>query len=120
MPKKILVVDDEPDILEISTVRLEKMGYDVIKVVDAESAIEALEKTRPDLILLDLLLPKMQGDEFCKKIKADPKYADIPVILFTASILRVPSKVREMGADDYIMKPFEPRDLIRKVQKYIG
>ncbi|MDD5595430.1 MAG: response regulator [Candidatus Omnitrophica bacterium] len=122
MAKEILVVDDEPDIRDVGTVRLKHLGYKVVSAVDAEEALVLLEKNIPDLILLDLLLPKMQGDELCKKLKSDDKYKNIPIILFTASSVRtsIPGKVEEMGADDCIMKPFEPQELISKIKKFIG
>jgi DNA-binding response OmpR family regulator len=122
MAKKILVVDDEPDMLDLTTIRLKKIGYEIIEAVDAEEAMDIIEKTLPDLILLDLLLPKMQGDEFCKKLKSDNKFKNIPIILFTASAIRtsLPEKIKEMGADDCIMKPFEPAELLGKVKKFIG
>ena len=120
MPKKILVVDDEPDILKLAVVRLEAFGYEVLMAEKSEEALELLGKTKPDLILLDLLLPKMQGDVLCKKLKADPELKHIPIILFTASAIRVPEKVKEMGADDYIVKPFEPDGLLFKIKKFIG
>ncbi|MFA5231910.1 MAG: response regulator [Candidatus Omnitrophota bacterium] len=122
MAKMILVVDDEPDILDLATVRLKKLGYEIIEAVDAEEAIALLQNNTPDLILLDLLLPKMQGDELCKKLKSDEKYKNIPIILFTASTIRpsVSEKMNEMGADDCIIKPFEPQELIGKVKQFIG
>ncbi|MDD5291979.1 MAG: response regulator [Candidatus Omnitrophica bacterium] len=122
MAKRILVVDDEPDMLDLATVRLKKLGYKIIEAVDAEEALAILQKDTPDLILLDLLLPKMQGDELCKKLKSDDKFKNIPVILFTASAIRtsLPEKIKEIGADDCIMKPFEPEELLGKVKKFIG
>jgi CheY-like chemotaxis protein len=122
MAKKILVVDDEPDILEVATVRLKHLGYEIIPAVDAEEALTILQKDAPDLILLDLLLPKMQGDDLCKKLKSDDKYKKIPIVLFTASVIRpnLPEKIKEIGADDCIMKPFEPEELIGKIKKFIG
>jgi len=120
MAKKILVVDDEPDILKLAVMRLESSGYEVLMAQTGEETLELLEKTTPDLILLDLLLPKMQGDVLCKKIKSDPKLKHIPVILFTASSIRVPARVGEIGADDYIVKPFEPDELLFKIKKFIG
>lgn len=122
MAKKILVVDDEPDILDLATVRLKKLGYKIVEAVDAEEALVILQKDIPDLILLDLLLPKMQGDQLCKKLKSDDKFKHIPVILFTASAIRpsLPEKIKEMGADDCIIKPFEPEELLTKVKKFIG
>ena len=122
MAKKILVVDDEPDILDVATVRLKHLGYEIIPAVDAEEVLAFLQNNTPDLILLDLLLPKMQGDELCKKLKSDDKYKNIPVILFTASTIRpgLPEKIKEIGADDCIIKPFEPEELLGKVKKIIG
>jgi DNA-binding response OmpR family regulator len=120
MSKKILIVDDEPDILAVTVTRLETSGYEVLMAKDGEEALKLLKKSKPDLILLDLLLPKMQGDELCKKLKSDVKFKHMPIILFTASIIRVPAKVEEMGADDYILKPFEPEELLFKIKKFIG
>ncbi|MFA5143839.1 MAG: response regulator [Candidatus Omnitrophota bacterium] len=122
MAKKILFVDDEPDILDLATVRLKKLGYEVIEAVDAEEAMDIIQKTPPDLILLDLLLPKMQGDELCKKLKSDDKYKGIPIILFTASAIRpsLPENIKAMGADDCILKPFVPEELLGKVKRFIG
>jgi len=122
MAKKILVVDDEPDMLDLATVRLKKLGYEIIEAIDAEEALAILQKEAPDLILLDLLLPKMQGDELCKKIKSDDKIKNIPIILFTAGAVfsGFSEKLKEIGADDCIMKPFEPGELLSKVKKFIG
>lgn len=120
MKKKILIIDDEPDILTLAVARLETSGYQVLKAVDSEEAIEIMKTERPDLILLDLLLPNMQGDELCKKLKSDPNFKDIPIVLFTASIVRVPAKVKDMGADDYILKPFTPEDLLFKIRRFVG
>jgi CheY-like chemotaxis protein len=122
MAKRILIVDDEPDIMDVATVRLRHLGYEIIPAIDAEEALAILKKDIPDLILLDLLLPKMQGDELCKKLKSDIKYKLIPVILFTASAIRpqLPEEVKKMGADDCIVKPFEPEELLGKIKKFIG
>jgi len=122
MTKKILIVDDEPDILDLSTVRLKKIGYEIIEAIDAEKALAILQNNTPDLILLDLLLPKMQGDELCKKLKSDDKFKHIPIILFTASAIRpsLPEKIKEIGADDCILKPFDPQELLNKVKKFIN
>ena len=122
MAKRILVVDDEPDILDIATVRLKHLGYEIIPVTDAEKAMAFMQSSACDLILLDLLLPKMQGDELCKKLKSDDKYKNIPVILFTASAIRpnLPGEMKAIGADDCILKPFDPEELLGKVKKFIG
>lgn len=121
MAKKILLVDDEPDILTVTITRLETSDYEVLVAKDSEEALEMLKKDAdPDLILLDLLLPRMQGDELCKKLKSDSKFKHIPIILFTASTIRVPIKVGDIGADDYICKPFESEELLGKIKKFIG
>jgi CheY-like chemotaxis protein len=121
MAKKIMLVDDEPDVITVTVTRLETSGYEVLVVKDAEEALDILnKKADPDLILLDLLLPKMQGNELCKKLKSDIKFKDIPIILFTASAIRVPEKVVEMGADDYILKPFDDGELLFKIKRFIG
>lgn len=120
MKKRVMIVDDETDMLTVTITRLESAGYDVLKAVSAEEALKVLEKDIPDLMLLDLLLPKMQGDILCKRLKSDPKFKDMPILLFTASIIRIPDKVKEIGADDYILKPFEPEDLLFKIKKFIG
>lgn len=84
--------------------------------------MDIIQKAPPDLILLDLLLPKMQGDQLCKKLKSDDKFKNIFIIIFTASVIRLglPEKIKEMGADDCIMKPFEPEELLGKIKRFIG
>lgn len=120
MVKKILVVDDEPDLLLMMSLRLHTAGYHPLKAASGEAALDILKDNMPDLILLDLLLPKIQGQEICKRLKSDNKFKHIPIIVFTASITRISEKTREMGADDYILKPFEPEDLLFKIKKFIG
>ncbi len=113
--KTILVVDDEPDLLELVSFRLEKSGFRILYSPDAETALEILKTQLPDLILLDLLLPKLQGDELCKILKKDDRLKDIPVLIFTASIIRVPNNFKSIGADDYLLKPFDAEELIMKI-----
>ena len=119
MANTILVIDDELDILTLAIARLETSGYNVLKAETAEEGLAILKKKRPDLILLDILLPGMHGDELCRMLKKDSGLKSIPVILFTASIVRVPAKIKEIGADDYIIKPFEPDMLIYKIKRLI-
>ena len=119
MTNKILLIDDELDLAEVAKMRLENAGYEVVHVIDAEKAFALLQKDIPDLILLDLLLPGMQGEEVCKKLKCDDRLKTIPVILFTASASDIPKVANEVGADDYIMKPYEPEDLLSKIKKFI-
>ena len=120
MTNKILLVEDELDLNDLTKMRLEKSGYEVVSAISGEEALTFLQKDIPDLILLDLLLPGIQGEEVCKKLKCDDKLKTIPVILFTASASDIPKVAKEVGADDYIMKPFEPEDLLSKIKKFIG
>ena len=121
MAKKILAVDDEPDILKVVIFRLKKIGYEVITAIDGKEALDLAERERPDLILLDLRLPIINGYEVCQKIKADEKLKKIPVILLTASTSsEFAEKMKEYQADDYLVKPFEPEELLTKIKKFIG
>lgn len=119
MTKKILIIDDEPDILRLAVLRLEASGYKLSDAPNSEKALVLLNQDIPDLILLDLLLPGMQGEEFCKKIKSDAKFKNIPIILFTANIMSISEITKEVGAQDYITKPFEPEELLYKIKKLI-
>ena len=120
MAKKILIVEDEPDILSLTIIRLRTSGYEILTAKDGEEALEVLKTGKPDLILLDMLLPKIRGDVICRKLKSDPRTRDIPIIIFTASVVRITEKIMEMGADAYVLKPFEPEDLLEKIRKLIG
>jgi CheY-like chemotaxis protein len=121
MAKKILIADDEIDILKVVTFRLRKSGYEILTAVNGKEALDLIQVKRPDLILLDLRMPLMDGYEVCKRIKHDEELKKIPVILLTASkINEAPEKVRELEADDYLIKPFDPAKLFEKVKKFIG
>ncbi len=120
MSKKILVVDDEPDILKIVGFRLKAAGYDVLTSDNGRDGLDMVYKEKPDLILLDLRLPIMDGYEVCTRIKSDNRLKDIPVILLTASSGSVIVDVtKKLKADDYILKPFDPKELIEKIKKFI-
>lgn len=120
MAKKILIIDDELDMVEVTKVRLEKSGYEVLNTMSGEEALVLLQKNIPDLILLDRVLPKMQGEEVCKQLKGDAKLRHIPIILFTANISDIVQEAQESGADDYIIKPYEPKEFLEKIRKFIG
>ena len=120
MTNKILLIEDELDLVEVIKMRLENSGYEVISALSGEEALTFLQRDIPDLILLDLLLPGMQGEEICKKLKCDDRLKTIPVILCTASASDIPKVVKEVGADDYVMKPYESEELLSKVKKFIG
>ncbi|MFH1355232.1 MAG: response regulator [Candidatus Omnitrophota bacterium] len=121
MARKILIVDDEPDLLKVATFRLKKAGYEIINAVNGKEAIELTQQNMPDLILLDLILPSIRGDEVCRQLKNNDKLQHIPVLLFTASTMDdLSAKVKEVGADGYLTKPFELEDLLSKVKRLIG
>jgi len=117
MPEKILIVDDEEDILTLLEYNLEKAGFKVISAKDGPEAIEMTKKERPSLIILDIMLPSMEGTEVCKVIKRDNTTSHIPIIMLTAKGEEVDRIVGlELGADDYITKPFSPRELVLRVK----
>jgi phosphate regulon transcriptional regulator PhoB len=115
--KKILVVDDEPDLLELVSYNLKKEGFKVITAPDGEDALEKIRKVTFDLIILDLMLPGIQGVELCRMIRGNPKTESIPIIMLTAKG-EVSDRIRglETGADDYMSKPFSPKELIARVK----
>jgi two-component system phosphate regulon response regulator PhoB len=114
---KILVVDDEKDILDLVEYNLKQEGYKVTCVMTGEEALETARLKKPDLILLDLLLPGVDGFEVCKILKRDPETQDIPVVMLTAKSEDIDVVTGlELGADDYIVKPFSPRILIARVR----
>jgi two-component system alkaline phosphatase synthesis response regulator PhoP/two-component system response regulator VicR len=108
--KKVLIIDDEPHIVMIVKVRLEKAGYKVISAGDGQEGLEKVRSEKPDLILLDQMLPIMGGAEVCNIIKADPEHKRIPVILFTAR-----AQSADICADDIVPKPFKPEVLLEKI-----
>src|SRR5664279_3646046 len=117
---KILVVDDEPEAVELLEFNLKQAGFDVIS---AENGAEALKKARsalPSLIVLDLMLPEVDGLEVCKMLRRDPATAGIPIIMLTAKAAEMDRIVGlEIGAEDYITKPFSPRELVLRVKKVL-
>lgn len=117
LKQKILVVDDELDILTLLTYNLEKSGFKTLQAKDGPEAIELVKKEKPDLIILDLMLPSMEGTEVCKVIKGREDTSHIPIIMLTAKGDEIDRIVGlELGADDYITKPFSPRELILRIK----
>jgi len=115
--KLIAIVDDEPDIIELVSLHLEKAGFKAKGFLDAEQFLKFLDRTKPDLIILDLMLPDVDGFEICKYLKAKEELSSVPVIMLTAKdeesdkILGL-----ELGADDYVTKPFSPKELVARVK----
>ncbi len=113
----ILVVDDEADILNLLSYNLEKAGFSVLRAKDGPEAIAIARKKNPALVVLDIMLPNMDGTEVLKRLKHDDSTADIPVIMLTAKGEEVDKIVGfELGAEDYITKPFSPRELVLRVK----
>ena len=116
--KKILVVDDKPEVVELVTATLEGEGYQIICAFDGEEALEKINKERPDLVLLDVRMPKMTGLEVLAKAKKDPQTRDIPIIMLTAKGQEIDKdKGIRLGAEEYIIKPFSPSSLLRKIEE---
>ncbi|MCL2753222.1 MAG: response regulator transcription factor [Defluviitaleaceae bacterium] len=114
MSRKILVVDDEKNIVDIVAFNLHKEGYDVAVARDGAFALEAFEKENPDLVILDIMMPKMDGFEVCKKIR---EKSQVPIIMLTAKAEEVDKVLGlELGADDYVVKPFGVRELLARVK----
>ena len=116
MTERILVVDDEADLLELVEYNLKEAGYSVTTAKDGASAMAEVRRQRPDLIVLDLMLPDIPGTEVCKRLRRDPETESIPIMMLTARGSEVDRVVGfELGADDYVTKPFSPRELVLRV-----
>jgi uncharacterized domain HDIG len=117
---KILIVDDNPTNVELLMAQLKPHGYELMKAYDGHEALKKIESNPPDLILLDLMMPKLSGYEVCKQIKSDKKTQLIPVIVITA-LKELEDKIKaiEMGADDFLMKPFNKVELITRVKSLL-
>jgi two-component system, OmpR family, phosphate regulon response regulator PhoB len=117
---KILIVEDDPDISELLQFNLGKNGYAVFRSENGEEALKLAQKHLPDLILLDILLPGLNGLEVCRRLKRDPALEPIPVIMVTAKGEETDRIVGlELGADDYIVKPFSIREILLRIQKLL-
>jgi two-component system alkaline phosphatase synthesis response regulator PhoP len=117
MREKILIVEDEKDIVKMLEYNLKKEGFRTISAQDGEDALEYAVREHPDLIILDLMLPGMDGLEVCKELKKETKTASIPIIMLTAKAQESDKVVGlELGADDYVTKPFSPRELIARIK----
>jgi DNA-binding response OmpR family regulator len=120
-PKKILVVDDEVDLVETVRFPLEMEGFDVLVSYNGEDALNQARKENPDLIILDLMLPKLDGYKVCRLLKFDERYKHIPILMLTAKTQEKDKILgKETGADEYITKPFEMDYLMEKVKAYLN
>ena len=121
MAKRILVVDDEVQLVEMVKIRLEANGYEVLSAYDGQEALDKARAEKPDLMILDLMLPKLDGYKVCRMLKFDEKYKSIPIILFTARVQESDKETgSQVGADAYITKPFEPQVLLAKIKELLG
>ena len=126
MPKKILIVDDDPDLVEAVTMILESKHYDVAAAYGGMEGLEKAKTEKPDLIVLDVMMPDKDGYAVCKEMKADPKLSRIPVLLLTAVVSKIPTThyTQQMGleteADDYIDKPVEPEELVKRIETLLA
>ncbi len=115
--KKIIVVDDEPDLINLVSYNLRKEGFHVTSALDGEEALDTIRKGDFNLIILDLMLPGIQGIELCRILKSSADTASIPIIMLTAKSEELDKILGlEMGADDYVTKPFSPRELIARIK----
>ncbi len=118
--KRILIVDDEKDILNVLRFRLEANNYEVLSASDGQEGLNKARSENPDLIILDLMLPKLDGYKICRILKFDENYKAIPIIIFTASAQKKDEELgMEMGADAYIAKPFESKILLEKMKELL-
>jgi phosphate regulon transcriptional regulator PhoB len=115
--KRILIIEDDPDIVELVRYNLSKEGYQVAAVGDGVTGLEKTRKSQPDLIVLDLMLPKLSGLEVCKEIRNDAALKQLPILMLTARGEEMDRVVGlEVGADDYVTKPFSPRELVARIR----
>lgn len=121
MAKRILIVDDEVQFVEMVKMRLEAAGYETLSAYDGHDGLNKAKKDRPDLMILDLMLPKMNGHKVCGLLKNDTRYSGIPIIMFTASAQGEDIMLSEdLGAEEYVTKPFDPKILLAKVKELLG
>jgi two-component system alkaline phosphatase synthesis response regulator PhoP len=115
--KKILVVEDEPDICELVRYNLERSGFKVVEAHDGEAALSLARSEQPALVILDLMLPEADGMEICRILRGRPETAALPIVMLTAKAAEVDRVLGlELGADDYVTKPFSPRELVARVR----
>ncbi len=118
---KVLAVDDYEEILNIIETKLSRNGYEVRTLADSTAAMDVIREFRPDLILLDIMMPKITGFDLCDSIKSDPDLKDIKVIFLTAKDMDFTrKKAEEVGADGFMSKPFSPKELLEYINQKLG
>lgn len=122
---KVLVIDDDPDLVEAVRIILEAESYKVVYAFDGKEGLEKVKEENPDLIILDLLLPREDGNVLCRQLKGNPQYGNVPILVLTAVAEKVDIKVfpehkiSSLPADDYVNKPIQPQDLLDRVKKLL-
>ena len=118
--KRILIVDDELEMVEMETVRLKASGYEVTAAYDGPSGLKQVKFLQPDLVILDIMLPQMDGYQVCERLKKDPQSQNIPIILVSAMDQKYDTNLgKKVGADFYFTKPFEPVALLAKIRELL-
>jgi two-component system alkaline phosphatase synthesis response regulator PhoP len=119
--QKILVVDDEKALISLVALHMRTAGYEVLMAHDGWSAIDICKRDKPDLVILDLMLPKLNGWEVCRRLRQDQETKDVAVVMLSARG-EVEDKLRgfDVGADDYVTKPFSPRELVARVKRILA
>lgn len=117
---RILVVEDSPTVLYLTAAALTQSGYEVLKATDGIEALRIAVEEKPDLVLLDVILPKLNGYQVCRRLKAEPQTATIPVVMITSKSKDTERDWGlEQGADDYIVKPFQPSELLSVIARFV-
>jgi len=118
--KRVLVIDDYPQVVELLKMWLESAGYEVLVAFDGQEGLQKARQEQPDLIILDIMLPKMNGYKVCRFLKFDKKYRHIPIVILTSRAKQSDAEIGlKMGADEYLFKPYNPKQLLAMVKKYI-
>ena len=121
MPKTIVIADDEPHVLRSLEFILKKQGYEVITAVNGEIALEKVRENNPDLVFLDIQMPKMDGNSVLRHLRDDPKFQDLYIVMITAKGQEADRlNSLESGANEYVTKPYSPRKLIGRVKEILG
>lgn len=120
LKKKVLFIEDETEIVDLMRTRLEANGYQMFSAYDGEEGLKKVEENKPDLILLDIVIPKINGLIVCQRLKNGSKTKDIPIIVVSASGGKdLPKRCREAGSDDVVIKPFEAEEILDKISKLL-